>query len=398
VTRATAPRRLADHYRRLGNAFLFVVTESQMKIIHVVRQYWPSRGGLEEFVERLVLEQKACGADVCVITLDELFTNRGVKLPARETHNGVDIFRVPFCGSTRYPLAPGVLSYLSDADLVHVHAVDFFFDFLALSFGLSGGRVVAPPHGGFFHTITHSMLKRIWFKTMTRVSSRLYGAMAACSESDYRMFSSISPSNLRLVENGVDIDKFADRASAEPTKTIVTIGRLSNNKRIDRVLDVMTELVASDSEWRLHIVGTESDWSGEKLQREISARGLEPYVEVHLGPDNKGVAQVISQCSIFASASEYEGFGIALVEALSSGLLPVVNGNEAYLGFAAKHGGVRVVDYADPARGAAAIRAAFAELITSPRLRNEGIKIARRFTWSEVAQKYSAIYREVLGR
>jgi len=46
----------------------------------------------------------------------------------------------------------------------------------------------------------------------------------------------------------------------------------------------------------------------------------------------------------------------------------------------------------------AAIRAAFAELITSPRLRNEGIKIARRFTWSEVAQKYSAIYREVLGR
>lgn len=369
-----------------------------MKIVHVVRQFWPSSGGLEEFVRRLALEQVAKGDDVRIVTLDELFTRRGVKLPEREMREGIDIQRIPFRGSSRYPLAPSVLRYIRDADIIHVHAIDFFFDFLALTLGLRGRTLVATTHGGFFHTSKNSLLKRVWFNTATRLSSRFYAAIVACSESDYQMFAEISPANLRLVENGVDIGKFANLASAEPTKSMITIGRLSDNKRIDRLLDMMSVLAAEDSEWRLRIVGTESDWSGERLRQEVSARGLDAQVECCLGLDDAGVADVIRQSSIFVSASEHEGFGIALVEALSAGLLPVVHGNAAYRSFALKHGVVRIVDFSDPYLSAVAVRDALAELAVSPALRNEGINVAAKFAWPHVGEKYKSVYREVLRR
>lgn len=368
-----------------------------MKIVHVVRQFWPSSGGLEEFVRRLALEQIAKGDDVRIVTLDELFTRRGVKLPEREMREGIDIERIPFRGSSRYPLAPRVLRYIRDADIVHVHAIDFFFDFLALTLGLRGRPLVATTHGGFFHTSKNSLLKQIWFNTVTRLSARFYSAIVACSESDYQMFADISPANLRLVENGVDIGKFANLASAEPAKAMITIGRLSDNKRIDRLLDMMSALAAEDSEWRLRIVGTESDWSGERLRQEVSARRLDAQVECCLGLDDAGVAQVIRQSSIFVSASEHEGFGIALVEALSAGLLPVVHSNAAYSSFAVKYGAVRVVDFEDPQLSAAAVRDALADLVASPTLRNEGISVAEKFAWPYVGEEYRSVYRDVLA-
>jgi alpha-1,3-mannosyltransferase len=44
------------------------------------------------------------------------------------------------------------LRHLRDADIVHVHAIDFFFDFLGWTKPLHGKKLVVSTHGGFFHT------------------------------------------------------------------------------------------------------------------------------------------------------------------------------------------------------------------------------------------------------
>jgi alpha-1,3-mannosyltransferase len=369
-----------------------------MKIVHVVRQFWPSGGGLEEFVERLAIEQVAAGAQIRVVTLNRVFTSRGAVLPQRDMRNGVEIVRVPFFGSARYPFAPAALAHLHDADVVHVHAVDFFFDFIALSLGLLRRPIVATTHGGFFHTSAFSALKRIWFNLVTRLNAKLYGAVIACSVSDYETFASISTRNLRLVENGVDIEKFGNAASPAPVKSLVTLGRFSLNKRLDRLLDMMEILVSYDREWRLDILGIESDWSADSLRREISKRGLDACVELHIGLERDAVAGMLRRSSLFVSASEYEGFGIALVEALSAGLLPVVHGNDAYRGFFSRHGGVRVTDFSDAVASAQAIQQAFADLAISPGMRSAAMEISARFAWPQVAESYFEIYREVVGR
>ena len=110
-----------------------------MKVVHVVRQFHPSVGGMEEVVLNIARRHLQQGRDqVEVVTLDRVFTRPQERLAQRDVHQGVPIVRVPFRGSSRYPLAPQVLAALRGADLVHVHGIDFFYDFLALTRALHG--------------------------------------------------------------------------------------------------------------------------------------------------------------------------------------------------------------------------------------------------------------------
>ena len=48
-------------------------------------------------------------------------------------------------------------------------------------------------------------------------------------------------------------------------------------------------------------------------------------VEIVVGPDDDKVRQLMGRCSVIASASEYEGFGVAAVEGMSAGLFPLLS-------------------------------------------------------------------------
>jgi alpha-1,3-mannosyltransferase len=106
-------------------------------------------------------------------------------LPAYETIDGVEIIRISYWGSPRYPIAPRVLRYIRAADIVHVHGIDFFFDFLAITKVLHRRRLVVSTHGCFFHTNYASSLKSIWFRTVTSMSMRAYAGVAAISSADF---------------------------------------------------------------------------------------------------------------------------------------------------------------------------------------------------------------------
>src|SRR5438552_1433230 len=74
------------------------------------------------------------GHVVRVVTLNRRFdAPPGEGLVARETMAGIEVVRVPYFGSRRYPVAGSVIKHIKDADIVHVHGLDFFFDYLALT-------------------------------------------------------------------------------------------------------------------------------------------------------------------------------------------------------------------------------------------------------------------------
>ncbi|MCA1299128.1 glycosyltransferase family 4 protein [Stappia indica] len=368
-------------------------------LVHVVRQYRPSVGGLEDFVSSLVARQRGRFARIKVVTLDRVFRSSDKALPAHEVLDGVEVIRLPFHGSTRYPLTPGILGAIADADLVHVHAIDFFFDALALTRVWHRKPMLATTHGGFFHSADFSALKKVWFQSLTRFSANRYGAIACCSQSDYDTFQTIAPKKVRLVENGVDIDKFAGASAPAPTKGLVTIGRLSKNKRVDRLLDAMQALTARDGAWTLDIIGTPFDWSAADITEMIDTRGLSGSVRLHVGPSDEEMRAIIARASLFASASTYEGFGLALIEAMSAGLLPVVEGNAAFRAFAAKHELVSLADFTDPAGAAAQIEATIDRLCAAPAaVRAQAMETAGGYSWASTAQRYEALYREVTGR
>ena len=371
-------------------------TANIMRIVHVVRQFPPSVGGIEEVVAQLAAAQAAAGHTVGVVTLDRVFAEPARVLPAHDTMGAVRITRIPYRGSSRYPLAPQALAHVRDADLVHVHAIDFFFDFLAAAAPLHRRPLVATTHGGFFHTPAHARLKRWWFSAITRRAARAYGALIACSQADEDLFRPLGHRRLRLIENGVDIAKFADRGAQTPHKRAIAIGRFSVNKRLDRVLDATAALVARDGDWRVTIAGAESDWTAARLHSEIAARGLDSIVTAIVRPTNAALAEAIGTASVFLSASDHEGFGVSLIEAMSAGLAPVVAGNAAFRAFSKRHADVALADYADPAAAAAVICARHAQVCADALLRARLMAAAAGYAWPDVARRTLALYEDVM--
>lgn len=366
-------------------------------IVHVVRQFLPNKGGLEDVVANLCRQLVTRGYRVRVVTCNTLFSDPGRELAANETIDGIEVVRIPWSGSSRYPVAPQAFRHIADADLVHVHAVDFFFDALAWGKLMHGRPMVATTHGGFFHTPKYAAIKKIWFNTATRLSALGYNYVICCSQSDAKLFSNIAESRVRLIENGADVGKFANCAALEARRRIVTIGRFSVNKRLDRMLDVMKVLAARDADWHLDIIGAVSDLDQPTLEKEIAARSLERNVSLHVSIDDCSIRNIIARASLFASASEYEGFGLVAIEAMSAGLLPVLNTNEAYKAMAETHPALMLADFSDPEAAADTLTAAFERLQADDlTLRQELLRDARAYAWDEVAQRYMDVYAETL--
>lgn len=366
-------------------------------IVHVSRQFAPSRGGLEDVIGNLGRQLIKRGYRVRVVTCNSIFAEPDLKVPAHEIIDGIEVVRIPWSGTSRYPLAPQVFRHLKDADLVHVHAIDFFFDALAWGRFLHGRPMVATTHGGFFHTEKFAAIKKIWFQTLTRASATAYRRLICCSQSDFQLFSRIARDRIVTIENGANTEKFADRAATAPTRRMVTIGRFSVNKRLDRLIDTMQALVARDDRWHLDIIGAPSDNSAEDLAGMIAARGLGAHVVVHAGISDTAIAGLIGQASHFASASEYEGFGLVAVEAMSAGLLPILHRNDAYRMLAARHDDIVLTDFAQPQTAADAILAAHDRLTAHPTLRADVMREAQLYSWNSVADQYAAVYRDVIA-
>ncbi|MCP8896615.1 glycosyltransferase family 4 protein [Shinella daejeonensis] len=365
--------------------------------VQVVRQYAPNRGGLEDVVRQLSGQLLARGFRVRVVTLDRLFSAPDRTLPARETIDGVEVVRIPFSGSRRYPLAPQVFRYIRDADIVHVHAVDFFFDALAWGWPLHRRPLVATTHGGFFHTAKFSGLKKIWFNTITRVSSLGYRGIVGCSAQDARTFATVAGRRVVHIDNGADTAKFADAGAPAPQRRLVTIGRFSVNKRLDRLFDAMTQLVAENADWHLDVVGVPGDHSLDDVAAMIAARGLRDRIGLHAGLPDAAVRDLLGKVSLFASASQYEGFGLVAVEAMSAGLMPLLHPNTAYADLAGNHPEIRLCDFSDARKAAADMTAAFALLEKDPAgYRRAAMTAAATYSWERVADRYLEVYHTIL--
>lgn len=368
-----------------------------VRIVQVVRQYTPSRGGLEDVVSNLSRSLVSRGFDVRVVTLDRLFRSPEGILPSREVIDGVEIVRIPWRGSTRYPLAPAIFRHIGDGDLVHVHGIDFFYDALAWSRPFHRKPLVATTHGGFFHTRKYAAIKKLWFQTATRASALAYDALICCSQSDHEMFAPIAGRRAKLIENGVDVEKFAGLAPGSPQRRMLTIGRFSVNKRLDRLLDAMAALRRLHPGWQLDIVGSPSDQTEADLRAAIAARDLVESVHLHVGISNDEVRQLLSDASLFVSASEYEGFGLVAVEAMSAGLLPVLHANDAYRALAARHPDLAVTDFSNADAAAMAVETTYQRLESTPALRLDMIRAAAQHGWADVCDRHVALYHDILG-
>jgi glycosyltransferase involved in cell wall biosynthesis len=124
----------------------------------------------------------------------------------------------------------------------------------------------------------------------------------------------------------VDTDKMINRevgfSSQGSLVSIVMVSRFTKEKRIEDGIYSFKKVLENNSNARLSIVGTGPE--KENILSKISELKLESYVKVSEWEND--VILVFKKANIFLLTSEYEGYGMTLIEAGASGC-PIVTTN-----------------------------------------------------------------------
>lgn len=369
-----------------------------IKVAHIVRQYAPSIGGMEDVVQNIARHQQQQHQHLpTVITLNRLFRNSSGFLPAQEVVDGVPVIRLPYRGSTRYPLAPDVLRYVRDADVIHVHGVDFFYDYLAWTKVVHRRPLLASTHGGFFHTDFASSLKKIYFNTVTRSSSIAYDRVVGTSDNDGKTFSEImGPSKLSVIENGVNVEKYADRSAATRLPVLIYFGRWSVNKGLLQTIALFKALHARQPQWRLIIAGREYDHTQQELAALLEQNQLTESVQLVASPSETELRDLIGQASYYICQSRHEGFGIAPIEAMSAGLTPILSDIPPFRNLIEKSELGVLLEGDDETNHVQQIIALHEQGDAACATRRAAAQdFVQQYSWRHIADRYVQIYQEL---
>jgi alpha-1,3-mannosyltransferase len=367
-----------------------------MKILQLTRQFLPSEGGIESVVEGLSCALQQKGHTVRVATLRSLFAT-GEMAPARSVEAGLTVRRMRHWGPKRYPVAPAALAEIRGYDLVHIHAIDFFVDYLSLLRLLHRIPLVVSTHGGIFHTKWASRFKQMYFNTITRMSLGGVGAVVCVSQQDREKFEEIvPPQRIRLIENGANIDRFWSLKKKVEPGVILGISRLVENKRVNKVLEAMAPLKDRYPQMRLEWAG--ADYSGIRasLEQRAAELGIGDRVRFHGATSREELYRLLERAQMFVSASAYEGFGLSTIEAMSAATVPVVTAVGAHPDVI-EHGVSGFLTDPDATELSACIEHVLTMSSEDTTAMGEAARATtRRFSWSEIAPQYEQLYRDVL--
>src|SRR5690606_3323565 len=284
---------------------------------------------------------------------------------------------------------------------VHVHGVDFFYDFLAVTKWWHRRPLVLSTHGGFFHTSFASRMKEAYFATVTRLSAKAYNQVVATSANDGQLFSRImSEPKLKVIENGVDVDKYHDQSSRTLQPTLMYFGRWSSNKGLLEALQLMAQLKVRDPRWRLIIAGREYDHSLVELQGRVAELGSQDHVQLAANPSDEEIRSLLQQASYFICLSRHEGFGIAPIEGMSAGLTPLLSDIPPFQRLAKRSGLGFTISTNAPLDTAI-------DSLLQPHAEGQDAYLARRriamsfsrqYAWPRVAERYLELYDKLGGR
>ena len=99
---------------------------------------------------------------------------------------------------------------------------------------------------------------------------------------------------------------------------LVSLGRLVVQKRVSRVVDLARSLADDHPGLSVHIIGRGPE--GEHLAEQIERDDLRDRVDLHGFLSEEDKEAVLSSCHLHVTASEFEGWGLTVVEAARLGV------------------------------------------------------------------------------
>jgi glycosyltransferase involved in cell wall biosynthesis len=142
------------------------------------------------------------------------------------------------------------------------------------------------------------------------------------SRSEIERHLRVEPARIQVIPPGVTPRHDGRERTREPI--VLFVGSLFNRRRLPDLIAAFAFATGDLPDARLVVVGDNRTWPRLDLVATAEARGVADRTEFLHYVDDARLADLYGRASVFVFLSEYEGFGMTPLEALSAGVPPVV--------------------------------------------------------------------------
>ena len=336
-----------------------------MKILQLISEKPPVKSGFARVIARLTEELEKIGYDVTVLSAYDC--------------------RMKIAGEVKLVLGMDRISeeMRKGYDVINIHGhTPTFSDRLLLKSRLQRGRIVYT-----LHCLTNYYLKPLSYVynvILNNILLKLADAVVTTSKSYYDML----PRNMRkyIVPWGVDYEKFSGERIPHEDYRVLFVGQMRPYKGLKILLQA-----AKGLDLTLNIVGDGPDRREyEEYAEKIGLKNI--YFYGAISDEELRKLYLSSDVLVLPSVSMNEAFGLVTLEAAAAGCAVIASDLPGVRDLVKDFGLLIKPNDIDSLRDALLL---FKDEYTRQRYVHRGLKVAARYSWRKVAEKYNEIYREI---
>ena len=401
-----------------------------MRILQLCTRFPPAPGGVETHVLEISKRMRGAGHDVRVFTSDLFSETPFVRLTERADNVlGVPVTRFRAYtpgGEAHYLLYPAMKMAVmrAKADVVHAHSYGYFqTNLLPVVKRVRGIPTVMTAH---FHPLWSTWggekrkgLRRIYDSTLGKMSLNDVDIIISHTQNELNLMKSAgldaSGKRVRIVPAGIDFSRFSQIPDGAPFRKAFSIpeneqvvlfsGRLATNKGLSVLAEAAPIVLKQLPDTRFVIAGQDMGVR-EGMEKRLKELGIcDRFLFTGHIKDDGMFLSAYGACDVFVLPSEYEAFGLVLLEAMASGKPCVatnVGGMPEVLGEPSPPKGIHqtgcgmLVDYQDPGQLAQAIGRLLSDKSLRQTMGASGrARVQKEFNWDSVTAKILEIYGEL---
>ena len=384
-----------------------------MKVVHVTLRF-DAPGGVETNVREVTRRLRAAGDDVEVFASDLYDESRW----ERRTGYAPEVDGVPVRRfAVRKKLVPGLTMPMmiglidalaeSGADVIHAHSHRYGHVLEAAAVADRRGiPLVVSTH---YHPADagEPPLKRGLLRVQDvgfgMTAYRIARALVVESEREAALIREFAPApKIRVIPPGIDLAAWSAPAADRlppglvPPQYFLFVGRVAPNKGLETLVEAIARLPPGS---RRPLVLMGRDWGRRAaVEAAAAAHGLPDLVRF-LGhvPDEGTYRAVFRGASAFVLPSEWEAYGLVLLDAMAAGVPIVATEVGAVPEVLAGGRAGRLVPYGDAGRLSDALRATVEDPAATRALVLAATERVRGLDWGASAERLRALYREVVA-
>ena len=377
-----------------------------MRIAKICAHFWPVKGGMENHMYYESKELAKRGHESSILVSDS--THEGRLKTKNEIFDGIKVKRFPTWFKYSYfsPFFPGLFVHLlkEKYDILHIHSYRQFYNLAILIARLRRIPVVLSTHWPEYpDSVRNKNLNRairFFDSTLGPILLKSADRLIVQTTAEQQWFKEkfkINPKKIIIIPPGLpkfyteprDGNIFREKYKIKEKNIVLCLGRVHRSKGFDKVIRIAKNF----SNTKFVFVGPDGGSMAEfkNLAKELHTEDKILFTgEV----SEQEKIDALASCDVLAMPSDYEAFGISLIETFAQGK-PVIASNSGGMPYVVGNCGLVFEK-----NNLAELEQKLKHLLSDKKLREKFGKLAlaraKNYVWEEIINKLEKEYEKLI--